>query len=86
MSDSAQPEVLAARKGSVADRTYALTELVGTSKVGVDDAIRNAVTRASKTIDHLDWFEVSQIRGYIRGGDVDHFQVTIKVGSRLEDV
>jgi flavin-binding protein dodecin len=70
----------------VVDRTYALTELVGTSKAGVDEAIRNAVTRASKTVDHLDWFEVTQIRGYIRDGDVDHFQVTIKVGSRLEDV
>lgn len=69
----------------MADRTYALTELVGTSKVGVDEAIRNAITRATKTIDHLDWFEVIQVRGYIRDGDVDHFQVTMKVGSRLED-
>jgi len=70
----------------VADRTYALTEIVGTSKEGVDAAIRNAVARASKTIDHLDWFEVTQVRGYIRDGGVDHFQVTVKVGSRLEDV
>ena len=70
----------------MADRTYALTELVGTSKEGVDAAIRNAVARASKTIDHLDWFEVTQVRGYIRNGGVDHFQVTVKVGSRLEDV
>jgi len=70
----------------VADRTYALTELVGTSKEGVDEAIANAITRASKTIDHLDWFEVTQVRGYIRDGKVDHFQVTMKVGSRLEDV
>ncbi|MDP1878199.1 MAG: dodecin family protein [Actinomycetota bacterium] len=69
----------------MADRTYALTELVGTSKEGVDQAIRNAVARASKTIDHLDWFEVLQVRGYIRNGEVDHFQVTVKVGSRLED-
>lgn len=69
----------------MADRTYALTELVGTSPDGVDQAIRNAVSRASKTIDHLDWFEVSGIRGYIREGEVDHFQVTIKVGSRLSD-
>jgi flavin-binding protein dodecin len=69
----------------VADRTYALTELVGTSKEGIDEAIRNAISRASKTIDHLDWFEVTQVRGYIRNGDVDHFQVTMKVGSRLED-
>ena len=70
----------------MADRTYALTEIVGTSKEGVDAAIRNAIARASKTIDHLDWFEVTQVRGYIRDGGVDHFQVTMKVGSRLEDV
>ncbi len=69
----------------MADRTYALTELVGTSKEGVDQAISNAVARASKTIDHLDWFEVLQVRGYIRNGEVDHYQVTLKVGSRLED-
>ena len=69
----------------MADRTYALTELVGTSKEGIDEAIRNAISRASKTIDHLDWFEVTHVRGYIRNGDVDHFQVTMKVGSRLED-
>lgn len=69
----------------MADRTYALNELVGTSKVGIDEAIRNAITRASKTIDHLDWFEVTQVRGYILDGDVEHFQVTMKVGSRLED-
>ena len=69
----------------MADRTYALTEVVGTSKVGVDEAIRNAVSRLSKTVDHLDWFEVSGIRGYIRDGQVDHYQVTLKVGSRLED-
>lgn len=70
----------------MAERTYALTEVVGTSKVGVDEAIQNAVTRLAKTVDHLDWFEVSGIRGYIRDGQVDHYQVTIKVGSRLEDV
>lgn len=69
----------------MAERTYALTELVGTSKDGVDQAIRNAVARAAQTIDHLDWFEVTQVRGYIRNGAVDHFQVTVKVGSRLED-
>ncbi len=69
----------------MADRTYGLTEIVGTSRDGVDAAIRSAVARASKTVDHLDWFEVTQIRGYIRDGAVDHFQVTMKIGSRLED-
>jgi flavin-binding protein dodecin len=69
----------------VAERTYALTEVVGTSKAGVDEAIQNAVTRLSKTVENLDWFEVTQIRGYIRDGAVDHYQVTLKIGSRLKD-
>ena len=69
----------------MADRTYALTEIVGTSKDGVDQAIRNGVARAAKTIDNLDWFEVTGMRGYIRDGVVDHFQVTLKIGSRLSD-
>jgi len=71
--------------GIVVNRTYAVTELVGTSSEGVDAAIRSAVSRASETIGKVDWFEVVQVRGYVRDGDVDHFQVTIKVGARLED-
>jgi dodecin len=67
------------------DRTYALSEIVGTSAENVDEAIRNGITRASQTIRHLDWFEVTDIRGHIRDGEVRHFQVTMKVGFRLED-
>ena len=67
------------------NRTYAVTELVGTSPEGVDAAIRSAVARAATTIGKVDWFEIVQVRGYVRDGDVDHFQVTIKVGARLED-
>jgi flavin-binding protein dodecin len=70
----------------VAERTYVLTEVVGTSRDGVDQAVRNAVGRAAQTVEHLDWFEVTGIRGYIRDGAVDHFQVTVKIGSRLSDV
>lgn len=66
-------------------RTYRLTEIVGTSPEGVDAAIRNGVNRASQTIRHIDWFEVVQVRGYVRDGHVDHFQVTMKIGFRLED-
>lgn len=69
----------------MANRTYRLTEIVGTSTEGVDEAVRNGITRAGQTLRHLDWFEVTGIRGYIRGGEVDHFQVTMKVGFRLED-
>ncbi len=66
-------------------RTYRLSEIVGTSPEGVDAAIRNGVNRAAQTIRHIDWFEVTQIRGYVRDEHVDHFQVTMKIGFRLED-
>ena len=68
------------------NRTYRLTEIVGTSTVGIDDAIRNGVARAAQTIRHIDWFEVESVRGNIRDGEIDHFQVSMKVGFRLEDV
>ena len=66
-------------------RTYLVTEIVGTSPEGVDQAIRNGIERAGKTLRHLDWFEVSQVRGHVKDGTVDHFQVSMKVGFRLED-
>jgi len=69
----------------VADRTYGLTEVVGTSSEGIDEAIRNGVSRASATMRHLDWFEVVGVRGYIKDSDVHHFQVTLKLGFRMED-
>lgn len=67
------------------DRTYRVTEIVGTSTEGVDAAIRNGLRRAGETLRHLDWFEVTQIRGHITDNDVDHVQVGLKVGFRLED-
>ncbi len=67
------------------NRTYRVTELVGTSTTGVDDAISNGIGRAAQTLRHLDWFEVTEIRGYIVNGQIEHFQVGMKVGFRLED-
>ena len=67
------------------DRTYRVTEIVGTSPESVQQAIRNGVSRASKTLRHLDWFEATEIRGQIVDGEIAHFQVTMKVGFRLED-
>jgi flavin-binding protein dodecin len=67
------------------DRTYRVTELVGTSREGIDQAIRNGITRAGETLRHIDWFEVTEIRGHVRDNQIDHFQVGIKVGFRLED-
>jgi dodecin len=69
----------------VANRTYRVTEIVGTSTEGIDDAVRNGLHRASETLRHLDWFEITQVRGQIDDGDVKHWQVEMKVGFRLED-
>ena len=69
----------------MSNRTYRLTEIVGTSPDGIESAISNGIERASKTLRHLDWFEVTEIRGHIRDGEVDHLQVGMKVGFRLED-
>jgi flavin-binding protein dodecin len=69
----------------MANHTYRVTEIVGTSPDGIDQAIRNGISRASETVRHLDWFEVISQRGEIENGEVAHFQVTMKVGFRLED-
>lgn len=65
--------------------TYKLVEIVGSSTQGSDDAVRNALERASKTLKHLAWFEVVETRGHIEQGKVAHWQVTLKVGFRLEE-
>lgn len=64
--------------------TYKMLEIVGTSPNGSDEAIRNAIDEAAKTVRHLDWFEVVETRGHIVDGKVAHFQVRLKVGFRLE--
>ena len=70
----------------MSNRTYRVTEIVGTSTTGVDEAVRNGIARASQTLRHLDWFEVTQIRGQIVDGAPQHVQVGMKIGFRLEDV
>ncbi|GAA3107905.1 dodecin [Streptomyces rectiviolaceus] len=69
----------------MSDHTYRVTEIVGTSHEGVDQAIRNGIARASQTLRSLDWFEVTQVRGHIENGEIEHYQVCLKVGFRLED-
>jgi hypothetical protein len=66
------------------NRVYKKVELVGTSQEGIEDAIQNAISTASATLEHLDWFEVVEVRGHIRDGAVDHYQVVIKAGFRIE--
>lgn len=69
----------------MSDRTYRVTEIVGTSPDGVDQAIENGIARAGDTLRHLDWFEVTGVRGQIADKEVSHYQVTMKLGFRLED-
>ena len=64
--------------------TYKLIELVGSSTASTDDAIRNAIAKAGETLKHMDWFQVTEMRGHIAEGKVAHYQVTLKVGFRIE--
>ncbi|MEV0082411.1 dodecin [Saccharopolyspora sp. NPDC003752] len=66
------------------DHVYRVTEVVGSSKEGVDDAIRKAVKRASQTLRNVDWFEVTNVRGHVENNELAHYQVTLKIGFRLE--
>ena len=68
----------------MSDHTYKVTEVVGTSPEGIEQAVRNGVERAAQTLRHLDWFEVKEVRGFLKDGAVDHFQVTMKLGFRME--
>lgn len=67
------------------DHVYRITEIVGSSANSLDEAIRNGLDRATRTLRHVDWFEVSQIRGALEDDRVAYFQVGLKVGFRLEE-
>ena len=67
----------------MSDHVYRVTEIVGSSPDGVDQAIRNAVSRASQTLRNLDWFEVTEIRGHLNDGEIGHVQVTCRTSHRI---
>ncbi len=69
----------------MSEHVYKMLELVGSSTTSSDDAIQQVIATASKTLRHIDWFEVIETRGHVEGGKVAHFQVTVKIGFRLED-
>ena len=69
----------------MADHIYRIAEIVGTSPDGVDAAIRNAVGRASQTLRNIDWFEMTEVRGHLADGQVADWQVTVKIGFRLDE-
>lgn len=69
----------------MAEHVYKSVELTGSSMASSDDAIRNAIERASKTIRDIRWFQVTDVRGHVENGKVAHWQVTLKVGFTLEE-
>jgi flavin-binding protein dodecin len=69
----------------MSDHVYKSVEITGSSTEGVTEAIDRAVAKASETLRNLDWFEVVNVRGHIADGRVAHYQVTLKIGFRLED-
>ncbi|BAL87719.1 hypothetical protein AMIS_24990 [Actinoplanes missouriensis 431] len=67
------------------NHVYRLSEVVGSSPDSVEDAIRTAIAKASRTVRNIEWFETKEIRGQVVDGDVAHFQVRLKIGFRVED-
>jgi hypothetical protein len=68
----------------MSDNVYSVTEIYGSSRDSIDDAIRNAVQTAGETVRNTEWFQVSEIRGHIEDGKVAHFQVGVKIGFRYQ--
>jgi flavin-binding protein dodecin len=66
------------------DKVYKLIEMVGTSTKSSDDAVQNAIARAAQTVRNIDWFEVLESRGNIKNGKIASYQVSLKIGFRLE--
>lgn len=67
------------------DHVYKILDLVGSSETSIEDAIKNAISRAAKTVRDIKWFEVVQTRGHVENGAVRHFQVALRVGFTLEE-
>ena len=68
----------------MSSKVYKVTEIVGTSEESISDAIQSAIATASESLRHLEWFEVGQIRGWIKDNKVGHYQVTLKLGFKYE--
>jgi len=68
----------------MADHIYKKIELVGSSPKGIEEAVKNALARAKKTVRNMRWFEIAETRGYLGDGKIEHWQVTLKVGFTLE--
>ncbi|HET7549491.1 MAG TPA: dodecin [Usitatibacter sp.] len=69
----------------MSDHVYKILELTGSSSKGIEEAVQNAIAKASKTVRSMQWFEVTETRGHIAGGKIAHWQVSVKIGFTLED-
>ena len=69
----------------MSDHVYRLSEIVGSSPTSVDEAIRNAIRKASQTVRNIEWFQTEEVRGQVVDGDVAYYQVTMKIGFRVEE-
>jgi dodecin len=69
----------------MSDHVYKMIELTGSSKASMEDAVKNAVSRAAKTVRNMRWFQVTETRGHIDNNEVSHWQVTIKIGFTLDE-
>jgi flavin-binding protein dodecin len=68
----------------MSNNVYSISEIVGTAPTSIEDAINNALQRARQTLRNLDWFVVTETRGHLVDGEIGHYQVTLKVGFRME--
>jgi len=73
------------KENSMSEHTYRVVEVVGSSPTSSDDAIRNAIADAAKTIRHIGWYQVTETRGHVEADKVAHYQVTLKIGFTLDD-
>ncbi|SFN91095.1 hypothetical protein SAMN05660359_00588 [Geodermatophilus obscurus] len=73
------------QEADMSNHVYRLSEIVGSSPTSVDDAIRTGIAKAAQTVRNIEWFETQQIRGQVVDGGVAHYQVTMKIGFRVED-
>jgi flavin-binding protein dodecin len=73
------------RSGAMSDHVYKIIELIGSSPVSVEEAIKNAIAKAAESVRQMRWFEVTNTRGHIENNKVGHYQVTLRVGFTIED-
>ncbi len=67
----------------MSDHVYKTLEITGSSQTSIEDAVRTAIHKAGESIDHIQWFEVAEVRGHVESNTVAHWQVTLKLGFRL---